>query len=104
MGEQVSHADIMAKLDAIDGRLAAGDARFGRVEAAIQPLTDLIAAMGGEAQFRDLAVDAARGLAALAWLGGKAAKLAKWLALIAGGCAVLWAALKYMIYDMWRMG
>lgn len=111
--EAVSHHQIMAELVAlkeageqrhiaIKRRLDAGAERFDQLEKAVQPLTDLITAMGGEAAFKEIGEDAARGLAALAWLGKKVGRLAKWIAVVVAGCVALAAAVKFALFDFWR--
>lgn len=105
--ETVSHAAIMAKLEAVQRtgeegraviyqRLDAGVRRFETLEGAVQPLTDLIEAMGGKEQFKELAIDAARGLAALAWLGAKLGTFMRWLAAVAAGMALAVAFVKFV--------
>lgn len=112
---EVSHADIMAKLAeleasgiqgraAINARLDDGTVRFEQVEAAVRPLNDLIEAMGGEAQFKKLAIDAARGLVAMAWLGSKLGNFMKWATIVLAGLTALYAAIKFIFVDMWRIG
>lgn len=111
--EPVTHEAIMSELvemkraaeergAAINRRLDAGAKKFDQLEKAVQPLTDLITAMGGEAAFREIGEDAARGLAALAWLGKKVGKLAKWIAVVVAGCVAVGAAAKFLLFDFWR--
>lgn len=113
--EGVTHEAIMDELRAvrqsgergraaINRRLDAGTERFEALESAVQPLTDVIEAMGGEAAFKDLAVDAARGLAALAWVGGKLGTGMRWLAAVAAGVALLLAWIKWVFIDFWKGG
>lgn len=108
-----SHDDIMAKLgqieqsahtdrQRIDARLEDGNRRFEAVEKAILPFTQLIEAMGGEEQFKDLAFDAARGLAAIVWVGSKLARLMKWATAVLAGAGAIWLAARHVIVDLWR--
>lgn len=112
-GEGVTHEAILDELRAvrqagergraaINRRLDAGTERFDALENAVQPLTDVIKAMGGEEAFKDLAVDAARGLAALAWLGGKLGTGMRWLAAVAAGVGLLLAWIKWVFLDFWK--
>lgn len=112
--ETTSHDDIMEKLEEIEQagvtgraeiaeRLDAGQERFAKIEQAVEPLSKLIEAMGGEEKFNDLAVDAARGLAALAWVGGKTTIVAKTLAILLAGALALYAMVRFVFFDMWRI-
>lgn len=111
--EGVSHQQIMAQLVELKRESAKGRAeihhrldksneRFARLEKAVKPMSDLIEAVGGEEQFTELAVDAARGLAAMAWVGSKLAKLAKWTTVMVAGALALGAAVKFFMFDFWR--
>ena len=130
--EAVTHEAIMARLEQGEARFEEIDRRFDEFEAAmtklqetvgrlsdaaahfaesvqemkrdVKPVSDLVEALGGEEQFQELAVDAARGLAALTWTGRKIGRVMKWAAVVVAGVTATAAAIKFTFFDMWKVG
>lgn len=102
--EAVTHEALMDRLDQIDARLSAGNRRFGEFELAIKPVSDLIEAVGGEEQFQELVIDAARGLASLAWLGRKLKRLLVLVTVIGGAITAVIGMAKVIFWDFGKGG